>query len=394
MEEYRFAGYRVIKFPSASKVALKEIAERLMPNENEIIETWIGMQFHAWQPPGLTREQLKHLFGGLLRNMLNCMNSQELEDCIVDLEEIGAGLARSNFPYEALIVSLHFLEESYMPFLLNPRSERTQEWLIRMDEFLHVGIAALATSYFQYHREQLLADAEIGRIIQEELFPHPPKRLGDLELGFVYASATERARIGGDFLDAFSFGEDGAAFVVGDLSGHGLTAAKGSADIRSLFRGFTRDKADLPNAMTRLNRVLTEDLKDNEFATALAGIYRAPGQLTLVNAGHPFPIVRSGKCFMIEHIGLPLGVDRRTTYEQAVIELKPGDVLVSYTDGLSEARKGGDMFGEERIIEAVEGIHDATARAIAEHLRDKATRHADGRLLDDMAILVIKRVAS
>jgi len=215
VEQYRFAGYRVIEFPSASKAALKEIAERLIPYEAEIVERWVGMQFSAWQPPGLGPEQLRQLFGGLLRNILGCMDSCNLEDCIVDLEEAGAGLARSDFPYEALIISLHFLEESYMPFLLSPRSERTQEWLIRMDEFLHIGIAALATSYFQFYRDQLLADAEVGRIVQEALFPHPPRRIGDLELGFAYAFASERARK--------ETRQDTRYELVGALQDHALT---------------------------------------------------------------------------------------------------------------------------------------------------------------------------
>jgi hypothetical protein len=141
LEHYRFAGYRVIQFPAESKIALKEIAERLIPHEAEIIDRWIALQFTAWQPPGLDKDQLKQLFGNLFHNMLVCMSTGKLEDSIADLEEAGAQLARSNFPYEALIVSLHFLEESYMPFLLKPHSERTQEWLIRIDEFLHVDQA-------------------------------------------------------------------------------------------------------------------------------------------------------------------------------------------------------------------------------------------------------------
>jgi serine phosphatase RsbU (regulator of sigma subunit) len=375
-----------------SKIALEEIAERLVPHETEIVDRWITLQFTAWQPPGLDQNQLRKLFGGLLHDILTCMSTGRLEDCVTDLEVAGAQLARSNFPYEALIISLHFLEESYMPFLLNPRSERTQEWLIRMDEFLHVGIAALATSYFDFHREQLLAEAEIGRIVQEALFPHPSRKMGDLEIGFVYASASERARLGGDFLDSFPFGKDGTAFVVGDLSGHGLSAAADSTAIRSLYKGFMRDKSDLADTMTRLNRVLTEDLEDYQFATALAGIYETPGRLTLVNAGNPLPIISGNDSYFVEQTGFPLGVDKQTAYTQIEVELKPGDAFVAYTDGLSEARTGANLFGEERVLEIVREIHDIPARAIAEHLKDHAVRHANGKLMDDMAILVLRRL--
>jgi serine phosphatase RsbU (regulator of sigma subunit) len=374
-------------------MALGQIAERLVGHEEEIVDRWIGLQFKTWQPPGLGPEQLKELFGVLLNNLLRCMATGELETCIADLEEIGVGLARSSFPYEALIISLHFLEESYMPFLLSPRSENVQSWLIRMDEFLHVGIAALATSYFRFQREELLAEAEIGRTVQEALFPHPPNRIGDLEIGFIYTSASERSRLGGDFLEVFPFGKDGgAAFVVGDLSGHGLEAAADSATIRSLFKGFIWDKSDLVDVMGRVNRVLIEELEGNQFATAVAGTYEPTGRLTLVNAGSPLPIVSGGGCHLIEGTGLPLAVSEQTVYERTEIELGPGDIFLVCTDGVIEARVGGDLFGEERTLEAVEEMRDASARAIAEHLKDKAIRHAGGRLLDDIAILVLKRI--
>ena len=392
MEEYRFAGYRVIEFPSASKTALQEIAQRLIPYEQEIVQKWISIQFAAWMPPEINREELTEMLGGLVRLIFDGMNSNRLEDCIKDLERVGDSLARRNFPYEALVISLHFLEESYMPFLLNPRSNNTQEWLIRMDEFLHVGIAALATSYFQYYRDQLLADAEVGRIVQEALFPHLPNNIGDLELGFIYASASERTRLGGDFLDVFKYGNGGAAFVVGDLSGHGLEAATESAMIRNLFKGFTHDMKSLPSAMVKLNRVLSEDLTDKQFATAISGIYEPSGLLTLVNAGCPPPVVKKGHCYGLQHFGLPLGVEPTYAYEQTQLMMEPGNVFVAYTDGLSEARTDCDLFEEERIIQAVDQMHDAPAKCIAEHLKDEALRHANGKLLDDMAILVLKRL--
>ena len=393
MTEYSLAGYRVIEFPQASRAALREVAERLLPHKEEIVQKWIAMQFAAWAPPGFSREQLNTLFGDLIGDVLACMSAGTLETCVTQLEETGADLARHDFPYEALIISLHFLEESYMPFLLSPASDSAQKWLISMDEFLHVGIAALATSYFDYHREQLLADAETGRIVQEALFPRPPKKLADLELGFAYASASERARLGGDFLDVFRLSDDRAAFLVGDLSGHGLEAASGSAMIRSLFRGFLRDGSGLIDAVQRLNRVLVQELQDNQFATALAGTYETPGRVTLVNAGNPPAIVCERIAWTIEATGLPLGVYPDSSYESAEALLGDGDVLVCYTDGLSEARVGANLLGEDRVLEAVREARGAPARAIAELLQDRAVRHSRGTLMDDLAILVLKRKA-
>ncbi len=392
MEHYRFAGYRVIQFPEESRVALTELAERLIPHTDEIIKTWLELQFSAWQPPVMTRDEISRMFSELFRGVLQRLKAGELEACINDLEESGARLARSDFSYEALIISIHFLEQSYMPFLLNPRSERTQEWLIRMDEFLHVGLAALATSYFEFFRESLIADAEVGRIVQEALFPHLPRKIVGLDVGFIYASATETAQIGGDFLDLFQLGENKVAFVVGDLSGHGLEAAADSAAIRNLFRGFMYDVENLADAVLRLNKTLARELEEFQFATALAGTYEAPGKLTIVNAGNPLPVFSNDGTHFVEQIGLPLAVNYRGSYGQVETDLKPGEVFVSYTDGLLEARSDNGIFGEYRILQSVDEMKDAPARAIADHLKDKAIRFANGRLLDDMAILVLKRM--
>jgi sigma-B regulation protein RsbU (phosphoserine phosphatase) len=171
-----------------------------------------------------------------------------------------------------------------------------------------------------------------------------------------------------------------------------LEAAADSATIRNLFKGFMLDRSDLADAMMRLNRVLTEELEAHQFATALAGLYESGGKLTLANAGNPMPIISGKRCQIINQPGLPLGIDARATYEKVELDLEPGDIFLSFTDGLSEARVGGNLFGESRIISSLCEVRDTSPRAIAEHLMDKALRHANGRLLDDMAILVIKRL--
>ena len=122
LDNYRYSGYRIVEFAQQSKNSLQEVAERLIPHKQEILEGWMMRQYNAWEPPGQSRSDVQQVFGGLLNNILECMHSRRLEFCITSLEEAGTNLAASQFPFEALIVSVHFLEESYMPFLLNPPS--------------------------------------------------------------------------------------------------------------------------------------------------------------------------------------------------------------------------------------------------------------------------------
>jgi serine phosphatase RsbU (regulator of sigma subunit) len=391
LEQFRFAGYRVIEFPEQTRRTLKEVAERLLPHEDEIVRGWVDAQFTAWQPPGQTREQLEIVFADLFSGMLNCMALGRLEDAVDHLEDAGSDFAVNQFPFEALMISLHFLEESYLPFLLNPPSDNTLDYLIRMDEFLHVGIAAMATCYFIYNRKQLIADADVGRIVQEALLPHIPEYIAGLDMGYVYASASENALLGGDFLDVFRFNGGKVGFVVGDVSGHGLEAAFGSNTISSLFRGFLRAGDDLVSTVERLNRILPEELESSQFATLVAGTCEGPGRFTIVNAGGPPVILCSGDCCVVKGTNPLLAVFPYVDYTVAELELPENGALIAYTDGLSEARVGGDLFGLEGIISALLDVQDAPAQAIAEHLKDRALHHARGKLSDDMAILVLKR---
>jgi hypothetical protein len=394
MSQYRFAAYRLVEFSDASRIALKEIAARLIPHEQEIVDIWIGLQFAAWEPPKLGRDQLKQLFGDLFHGMLGFMSAGQLERAVDELELAGADLARREFPYEALVISLHFLEESYMPFIIDMPAADTREWLIRMDEFLHVAFAAIATSYFEFQRDELLQQVEVGRIVQEGLLSKIPKRLFDLDIGYVYASATERARLGGDFLDVFMLDDNKAAFIVGDLSGHGMDASADAIMVRSLFRGFMRECGDLSETMIRLNRVLVPEFDHEHFATAVACTYEPSGRLRWVRAGHSEPLICGDQCTVMGPGGPPLAIFAEPVFPQVEVELPAGSMLIAYTDGLSEARKGSDLFGDARIIEAALHVRKAPPRAVADHLLDKALRHAEGLLQDDIAILVLKRRAN
>jgi len=393
MEDYRFAGFRILEFSGASREALQEIAERLLPYERAIVETWVAQQLRAWEPPGFTREALEETFGALLHNILSRLRAGEAERSLDDLQATGAILAAQEFPYEALIMSFHFLEESYMAHLLFPRSDKIMEWLVSMDEFLHAALAALATSYFQAYRRELLAQAEIGRIVQEQMLAHIPKQVADLEVGQAYRSAREGAQVGGDLFDLMPMDAQGAAFIVADVSGKGLEAASDSVMLRSLFRSFLHENPELGDIMARMNHALTAEFDDGDFATAQAGIYQSPGRLLLSSAGHPHPVIcnSDGACRFLDTEGMALGIKVGADWLAQEIELEPGALFVAYTDGLLEARGSEGFFGEDRVLATIEEMRNAPARAVADHLLDAAMRHAGGKLSDDVAILVLKR---
>ena len=391
MDKERFAGYRIMGFSPVNMAALAEVAELLVPHRREILESWLMLQTDAWEPPGISRADLKQVFDGLLGSILGCTLDGNLETCIDYLQLSGNDLAARQFPFEALIISVHFLERSYMPYLLNPPTERTPVHLVAMDEFLHAVLAAISTAYFEAYRRELMDQAEVGRIVQEGLMADIPKNAADLEIAHVYISARERAQLGGDFLDYVSMDARQATFVIGDLSGHGVEAAADSVMVRSLFRGFMRENPNLTEAMARVNRVLATELESGQFATVLAVFYEMTGHMSLVSAGHPYPVVCNSDCALVQTEGIALGVDPTYDYTISEADLEPGGVFVAYTDGVCEARRGKEMFGDQRIVQAVAAKRHLSARGIAEHLIDEAHRHAGGKFADDVAVLVLKR---
>lgn len=390
-DEPRYAGYRLIEFSSEARAYLRDVADRLIPIRDRILDGWLSRQFSTWHPPGFDRDSLGELFSDVLDSILDCMRTGELEACVDNLEQAGTNLAERRFPFGALIISVHYLEETYLPYLIRSAHPDSGKWLITIDEFLHVALAAIANSYFESYRGELLEQAEVGRIVQEGLLGHVPRRTVDLEIGHVYISAEEQAKLGGDFLDSFVTGAGEVSFIIGDLSGHGVEAAAESVMLRSLFRGFMREEPSLSSAMERLNHVVCTDLGVGHFATALAMQYDSSGRLKIVNAGHPFPVLCNDECSLMELHDGALAIDEQSTYTIRETHLDPGDILVAYTDGLIEARSKGEMFGEDGLIRTVSAMRNASPRAIVDQLVDNARRFAGGKLTDDVAVLVLKR---
>ncbi|MHB8781198.1 MAG: PP2C family protein-serine/threonine phosphatase [Candidatus Geothermincolia bacterium] len=394
MEDYRFAGFRILEFASASKTALREIAERLGPHRRRILDAWVAQQLQAWQPPGFTAEMLEETFGFILNILLDRMLEGRPERCLAEMEKAGAALAKREFPYEALLMSLHFLEESYMPILLESETERAIPWLIGMDEFLHAVLAAIASSYFRSLRSALLEQVEVGRLLQEALLTDVPDEVSDLEVGYVYQSARAGAKVGGDFFDVIPIAGGGAGFIIADVSGSGLEAVSDSVMLRCLFRGFLGegDGAELARVASRLNTVVLSEFKPDGFATAQLGVYDGSGGLLIINAGHPYPLLcRRQECEFVELDGLALGVRAGGSWPPRRLDLEYGDTYISYTDGLLEARSASGFFGEEGIAKAAREVIDASARGVAEHLLERAKQWAGGALSDDVAVLVLRR---
>jgi serine phosphatase RsbU (regulator of sigma subunit) len=237
------------------------------------------------------------------------------------------------------------------------------------------------------------AEREIADVLQTALIGKP-QRVPGLDVAQAYYSATELTKIGGDFYDVFAVAPDRTAFILGDVAGKGLEAATITAMAKSTIRAFAYRDWDPSTVLTAANKAIAEQIDDSRFITAVFGVIdNETGKATIACAGHPSPI-RCGNpgCVNEEVVrNLPLGVIEDTTFEAYTTELQPGDVLVCFSDGLLDARRGADFLGEERVRDILNEMgFDTTPRVVVDALLEAARAHSEGNPPDDITILALR----
>jgi sigma-B regulation protein RsbU (phosphoserine phosphatase) len=243
-------------------------------------------------------------------------------------------------------------------------------------------------------RAKQTRDIEIARDVQQRLFPqeYPPMA------GLDYAGACRAALgVGGDYYDFIQLSTTQLGIAIGDVSGKGIPASLLMASLRAYLRGAQtiHHHADLTEVMTNLNKLVYESSDANRYATFFYGELDVTSRtLTYVNAGHNPPMVfrRSGGVLRLDTGGPVIGLMEDCIYQQGRVTLAAGDVLVAYTDGISEAMNAADEeWGEERLMEAVQSDGTANAGALISRLMVSADRFVAGAPQhDDMTLLVVR----
>lgn len=214
--------------------------------------------------------------------------------------------------------------------------------------------------------------------------------------GIGIAAYSEPAtRIGGDYYDFISVGEDRCALVVGDVSGKGIPAALLMATLRAALRAQLEASSALEEILHSVNNVLVRDTPLEKFATLFVGLLDCRRlELTYVNAGHNPPLLydrQSGDMKRLSTGGPIVGVFAGTQFEAACEPLHPGHLLVAYTDGVTEAvSPKGDMFGEERLRNLVSKYPDDSAEALKQRIRETVSQFSHGAAQqDDITLFVV-----
>ena len=232
---------------------------------------------------------------------------------------------------------------------------------------------------------------DIATALQQSLL-HALPALDGLEVGLVGASAYEPALIGGDFWDVFELPDKRVVVVIGDVAGKGIRAAAMTETVRSTMRAFAHVDAAPAFILRKTNEVLLGGDPGEQFVTALVAVVEPDGggHVSIGSAGHPGPVgLLKDSCLLVEPAyGLPLGTFSGE-FSSDHLQLTPGDCLVLYTDGVTEAKRGGELFGEQRLVQVVESLRGRPAQEVADRVRDAVADFA-GALRDDLQIVALR----
>lgn len=268
---------------------------------------------------------------------------------------------------------------------------------------LAVENATLHTSALERERQsrEIALALDIQRKIQ-------PERLVRATGGIVAAGMNRLCEdASGDYYDLIELPDGRLGFCVGDVSGHGLGSALVMAQARAWLRGFTRTQADPLQLLTLLNDNITPDLELGKFMTFFLGaVHPETGALEWANAGHPAALLLRSATGEVEELspgGIMLGVFAGFSYTGGAAKtLGPGDTLLLYTDGATEAavedkahaKEEQDMFGEERLLAVLRATAPQGPEALLDAVRDAVISFTTSpNLRDDLTLLAIQRKA-
>jgi serine phosphatase RsbU (regulator of sigma subunit) len=265
---------------------------------------------------------------------------------------------------------------------------------------LFVGIF-YAVHFHRAYLERVRSEEQVKARIEHEMRTAAAIQQALLPIGrtlpplFEVAGAALPSRsISGDFLDYFELPGGRLAFVLGDVAGKGPAAALMAAAIQGMFTSVADSEERPADAMDRVNRALVRRSVQSKFATVFHGLLLADGRLYACNAGHNPPLLvrAGGETQWLATGGLLLGVFEQATFEEQPVHLAPGDTLVLFSDGVTEAEApGGEMFGEERLLHGVVAARAFPAAGILGHILEEVrTFGAGSPQADDITVLVVR----
>ena len=249
--------------------------------------------------------------------------------------------------------------------------------------------AALAIDNARLYQQQ----KQFADTMQRSLLPRSRPVIEGLEVGEVYEPSA-RVDVGGDLYDFLALDDGRLAVVLGDVTGHGVDATADMAMAKFVFRSLAREHPEPADFLAAANEVICSEIGSGKFISmSYVVVDGLTGRVSGASAGHPAPriVLPDGSTRSLEAHGLVLGIDGGQTYVESGADLPSGASLVLYTDGVVEARRDGELYGDDRLDALLAERHDLPARALAVAVAEDAREFAGGDLSDDLAVVVIRK---
>jgi sigma-B regulation protein RsbU (phosphoserine phosphatase) len=281
---------------------------------------------------------------------------------------------------------------------LNLESNRQNEYdavSLELVTLFAVG-AAVAIEKATLHAElmekrRLESELEVARSVMEGLLPRELPRLEGFEVAVLHNPSRQ---VGGDYYDFIPIDDERWVITVADVMGKGAPAALLASALRASLHSLARNELALRSVLNKANRFFRESSREGTFATLFyAELDVKARRLMYINAGHPPALIvrKDGECEQLSCSGPPIGVIETPHYLEEFAALAPGDVIVVYTDGVTDAMNDAEQeFGLERLADAVAGARGEGAADIRRAAVEALATFNGTRFSDDLTLLVIK----
>jgi len=245
----------------------------------------------------------------------------------------------------------------------------------------------------QVEQKRLAKELSVASEIQLRLHPANPPRIPGYDMVGVSFPCYE---VGGDYFDFIERKNKQYAIALGDVSGKGTGAALLMTSLHAAVRAYATTPASAPEVVSQINQYIYDNTPSNRYITFFySELDPQTHQLTYVNAGHnpPMLVRASGEIELLEIGGFPVGIMPFGEYHKATVPLYPGDVMIVYSDGVTESvNENDDEFGEQRLIEVMQKNRTRTAAGIRDRIDEALTRFVGkAKSVDDLTMVIVKR---
>jgi sigma-B regulation protein RsbU (phosphoserine phosphatase) len=235
-------------------------------------------------------------------------------------------------------------------------------------------------------------ELSLAREIQQGLLPRRMPSVAGYQIKAVWQSAREMA---GDFYDAFQLNDDSFGIVMADVSDKGAPSALFMAVARSMIRSYAYAGRSPIETLSQTNDLILDDAESGMFVTVYHSVFHRNAQSIHINAGHNPPALyraTTGEVTFMPRGGRAIGWFPDNPLREVQLELQPGDVIVYYTDGLTDAENpAGENFGESRLAQAIIEAGNGTAEAVSDHILRSVEAFAEGIApFDDLTMMVVR----